>query len=178
MHKRLAEVVEFLDRTRTELMHGFESATPAQLAKKPGEKKWSVAEILDHLGIVETGIAGLAARLIARGKSEGVPIESSETSLLGTFDAFSFPNTRDPFEAPYFVAPRSDPDPDEVRENLRRSRENLLAALATAEGMDLSKLSYRHAILGPLDLYQWVMFVGQHEARHSAQIKRTLQEIR
>ena len=178
MHKRLAEIVEFLDRTRVDLKHSFESATRDQLARKPGLGRWSVAEVLDHLGIVEAGIAGLAARLIARGKSEAVPMESSEASLLGTFDAFSFPNTRDPFEAPYFVAPRSDPDPDEVRENLRRSREDLNSALESANGMNLSKLSYKHAILGPLDLYQWAMFVGQHEARHTAQIQRTLKEIR
>lgn len=178
MHKLLAEIVEFLDRTRADLTRSFEGATPEQLSKKPAEGKWSAAQILDHLGIVESGIAGMTSRLIARGRSEGIPMETSETSLLGTFDAFSFPHTRDPFEAPYFVAPRPNPDPDEVRENLSRSREDLLAALESADGMSLSKLSYKHAILGTLDLYQWAMFVGQHEARHTKQIQRTLQETR
>lgn len=176
MQKRLAEIVEFLDRTRADLLDSFEGATAPQLERKPGEGRWSVAEILDHLGIVEAGVAGMTDRLIARGRSEKIPKETSETSLLGTFDAFSFPNTRDPFPAPYFVEPRADPDPDQVRVNLRHSREDLLAALEAADGMDLSKLTYTHAILGRLDLYQWTMFIGQHEARHTAQIKRTLQE--
>ncbi|MDQ6717206.1 MAG: DinB family protein [Gemmatimonadota bacterium] len=177
MHTRLAEIVGFLGRTRVDLDNSFAGATRDQLAKKPSPSKWSVAEILDHLGIVEAGIAGLIAKLVGRGKAEGIPREASETSLLGTFDAFSFPNTRHAFDAPARVAPRAGPDPDEVRDNLRRSREELRAALQSADGMDLSKLSYNHVILGPLDLYQWAMFVGQHEARHTAQIKRTLKEI-
>jgi hypothetical protein len=26
-------------------------------------------------------------------------------------------------------------------------------------------------VLGPLNLYQWVLFVGQHEARHAGQLQ-------
>lgn len=34
-----------------------------------------------------------------------------------------------------------------------------------------------HPLLGELDLYQWLIFVGQHEGRHKKQIERTLKSI-
>ncbi|MEA2712972.1 MAG: hypothetical protein QOK27_933, partial [Gemmatimonadales bacterium] len=34
----------------------------------------------------------------------------------------------------------------------------------------LGGLTFSHPLLGSLDLYQWILFVGQHEARHAAQI--------
>jgi hypothetical protein len=178
MHKRLAEITDFLDRTRSGLMKSVEGATRDQMARKAKNGGWSVAEILDHLGIVEAMVAKLIAKSIARGKTEGVGKETSEESLIGTFDAFSFPNTKEPFQAPGLSIPRSDPDPDEVLANLASSREALRAALESADGMDLGSIQRDHLILGPLNLYQWALFIGQHEARHTSQITRTLKEIK
>jgi hypothetical protein len=30
---------------------------------------------------------------------------------------------------------------------------------------------YPHPLVGMLNLYQWILFVGQHEGRHSEQIR-------
>ena len=50
------------------------------------------------------------------------------------------------------------------------SRVNL-AAIARGDGLALSQVEHPHPIFGPLNLYQWVAFVGAHEARHAAQIR-------
>jgi hypothetical protein len=54
---------------------------------------------------------------------------------------------------------------------LAESRRELLSALDLADGLALGQISFPHPLIGPLDLYQWVLFVGQHEARHAAQIE-------
>ena len=59
-------------------------------------------------------------------------------------------------------------------EALRRTREDLRAAIRAANGLALSEIRYRHPLLGDLDVYQWILSVGQHEARHVVQIDRTL----
>ena len=46
----------------------------------------------------------------------------------------------------------------------------LRAALADADGLALGMITHVHPVLGEIDLYQWILFVGQHEARHVAQI--------
>jgi hypothetical protein len=32
-------------------------------------------------------------------------------------------------------------------------------------------MTRKHPVLGPIDLYQWILFVAVHEARHTAQIR-------
>jgi hypothetical protein len=31
-------------------------------------------------------------------------------------------------------------------------------------------MTYAHVLLGQLTLYEWLLFLGQHEGRHAAQI--------
>ena len=48
------------------------------------------------------------------------------------------------------------------------------AAVATADGLALGNIKHNHPLLGELDLYEWLVFLGEHEARHKKQIERTL----
>jgi hypothetical protein len=50
-------------------------------------------------------------------------------------------------------------------------------AVVSASGLSLGEIKHTHPILGELDLYQWLIFVGQHEGRHKKQIERTLKSI-
>ncbi len=47
----------------------------------------------------------------------------------------------------------------------------------TADGLSLGEIKHTHPVLGELDLYQWLIFLGQHESRHKKQIERTLNSI-
>jgi hypothetical protein len=38
------------------------------------------------------------------------------------------------------------------------------------DGLALGALRWAHPALGELDLYQYILFIGQHEARHARQI--------
>lgn len=72
---------------------------------------------------------------------------------------------------------RAAPDGWSVAEILESSREALRAAAVSASGLSLGEIKHTHPILGELDLYQWLIFVGQHEGRHKKQIERTLKSI-
>jgi hypothetical protein len=54
-----------------------------------------------------------------------------------------------------------------------------LFAKALAEGLpvdgrDLTRLSAPHPIFGPINGYEWVLFIGQHEERHLGQLRDTV----
>ena len=53
---------------------------------------------------------------------------------------------------------------------LAESRAALRAAFAAADGLALGSIRSAHPRLGEIDLYQWIMFIGQHEARHTMQV--------
>ena len=53
----------------------------------------------------------------------------------------------------------------------KEARRELEATVLEVEGLPLGGIIRPHPALGPLNFYQWVEFVGWHEARHTAQIR-------
>lgn len=51
-----------------------------------------------------------------------------------------------------------------------QSRQEIKRALQASETAMVDVATFPHALLGPLTFYQWVLFVGQHERRHAAQL--------
>ena len=80
-------------------------------------------------------------------------------------------------QSPEGVRPGAEVDHREALAGLETSREALRAAASAANGLALGEIKHTHPILGELDLYEWLIFLGQHEERHRKQIERTLQSI-
>jgi hypothetical protein len=67
---------------------------------------------------------------------------------------------------------RSSPDSSSVAEVLEH-----LALIENRVLQPLGELTQKHPVLGTLNLYQWVLFVAAHEARHTAQIREIVQAV-
>lgn len=177
MHARLAETMTFVEEKRRELLQSFEGVEGDRLCRKADSEGWSVAEILEHLRIVESGIARLITKRVGQAREAGLGEEKSTSSVMPAFEPIQTALDRGKMQAPVSVQPRVDVDISEVLEGLNSSREALRAAAVSASGLSLGEIRHTHPILGELDLYQWLIFVGQHEGRHKKQIERTLQSI-
>jgi hypothetical protein len=59
---------------------------------------------------------------------------------------------------------------------LEASRAALRAALLDGDGLALGERTQPHPFMGPLNLYQWALFVGGHEARHGRQLQDLARE--
>jgi hypothetical protein len=166
---------ELVDRLRTDresLRQAVENLSEAQLDLKPGESEWSISDIVHHLALAEEATLKLASRLLAEAESRGVPEDPDpQGSVLDVLDPLRV-NLAKRAKAPERVTPRSAVP---VADSLRRldiSRERLLARIQELARYDLALLSFPHPLLGQLNLYQWLLLVGDHEERHAAQIKR------
>ena len=177
MQARLAEAMDYVEANRKELLQSFAGVPADRLSRKPTDGAWSVAEILDHLGIVESGVARLIAKRAGKAREAGLGQEKSTESVLPSFDQHRARLDAMKMEAPTTVLPRSDADLNEALEGLKTSRESLRAAALAADGLSLGEIKHTHPFLGDLDLYQWLIFLGQHETRHKKQIERTLNSI-
>ena len=177
MHQRLAEVMNFVEQKRRELLKSFAGVEGELLSRRDGPLGWSVAEILDHLRMVESGVARVIAKRVGQAKEAGLGDENSTSSVMSSFDQHAAYLEGAVLKSPAMVQPRADVDVDDAIEGLAKSREALRAAVATADGLALGEIKHDHVVLGELDLYQWLIFLGQHEARHTKQIARTLKSI-
>lgn len=178
MHARLAETMDYVEQKRKELLQSFAGVPRDRLSRRPSGGGWSVAEVLDHLRMVESGIARLITKRADRAREAGLGDEKSTESVLASFDRHraKLDNTGK-MQSPETVQPRADADINEALAGLESSREALRAAALAASGLSLGEIKHTHPILGELDLYQWLIFVGQHEGRHKKQIERTLNSI-
>lgn len=174
MHPRLAEVMRYVELKREELLRSVDGVSPHRLAGRVSEETWSAAEILEHLRLVELSVAKVITVRAEEARMRGVGQESSETSVLGTIDHFGIAEGATPMIVPSIVRPEKNPDAGAALAGLATSRAALRAAVDSANGLALGEVKQVHRALGDLDLYQWIVFLGQHEARHTRQIERTL----
>ena len=177
MHARLAETMTFVEEKRRELLQSFEGVDGDRLCGRAAPDRWSVAEILEHLRMVESGVARLITKRVGQAKEAGLGEEKSIAPVLPSFDRYSAILEKAVMQSPATVQPRADIDISDALEGLESSREALRAAVVSATGLSLGEIKHTHQILGELDLYQWLIFVGHHEGRHKKQIERTLKSI-
>ena len=170
MHQRLTEIVHYLNETRSALFDAFAAIPESQREERPADGSWTPAEVIDHLAIVEGGIARLVAKRAASAAAKGIGADPETTSLLTSLDRFGVARPTRKLDAPEMVRPRAGVSAAAATDAIRRSRQTLQEAIQSAEGVDLSQLKAQHASLGEIDLYQWLLFVAQHESRHTLQL--------
>jgi hypothetical protein len=178
VHDRLTEIMDFVEQRRKELLTSFEGVSHERLRQRAAPDRWSVAEVVEHLRLVESGVARIVAKRAGQAREAGLRKEDSRESVMSSFDRHAAYLESAVLESPLPVRPRADVDIDEALQGLENSREALRAAVNSADGLALGEIKHPHPIVGELDLYQWLIFLGQHEGRHKKQIERTLNSIR
>ena len=171
MHPRIAELLEHLDRERAALRSSVD-AIPSELrARRPAPERWSVAEVLEHLGRVERGLTRLFVTRLEEARTRGLEPERETGPVLPTFDMARVRDRTRPVTARDASLPSGTLDASAAWSELEAARSALRAAVLAADGLALGEVVHPNPVLGPLNLYQWVAFVGAHEARHAAQIR-------
>jgi DinB superfamily len=171
MHRRSEEVLNYLDKTRTELRAAVDSVPAHVRNTKPSADQWSVAEVLDHVAIVHSRVAAAVSKWIAEAQAAGLGQETSTSSLLNTIPAERILDRSTKVQAPEAIRPRSDIDAEAAWTELEQAREKLRAAFLSGDGFALEQVIQLHPVLGPINMYQWTLFNGSHEARHALQIR-------
>lgn len=174
MHPRLQEITDDLARVRAELSLVVEATPEERLSRDPGGDQWSGVRLIEHLGKVEGSTTKMLEGLFARALAEGLPTDPVTSSLLHSLDHLRVIDRSRRIVAPERLVPSQSPDFAASWASLQKVRLRTLAAVATVDGYDISRLSAPHPIFGPIDGYQWVLFIGQHEERHLDQLREVL----
>jgi len=177
MHPRLTEIMIFVEEKRRELLDSVEGVPREKLVRRPSPNAWSVAENIEHLRMVESGIAQIIAKRVAQAREAGIGEEQATSSVMPSFARYGATLDSSILKTPERVEPKQNVDVVEALDGLISSREALRSAVAAADGVPLAEIKHTHPVVGELDLYQWLIFVGHHEARHHRQIERTLKSI-
>ena len=170
MNPRTASLFEHLDHHRANLRAAVDEVPPELRSQRPAPERWSVIELLEHLGLVERRLTYLFNQWVAEAREQGLG-PGEETHPTPPVNLEVVLNRNYQVTASESVRPRGELDEAAAWAALEEARRDLKATVLTCEGLPLSGIIRPHPALGPLNFCQWVEFVGWHEARHTAQIR-------
>jgi uncharacterized damage-inducible protein DinB len=177
VHPRFEELIRHLDRHRAELTQAVGIVPVDRVAERPGRDRWSVAEILEHLAIVERRLSIGLAREIATARRAGLGPETETTSVMDMLNLDRLLDRTNKLTSGEASQPTGIQKAEESLVALRDQRVEFKHALQEADGLALGQLSLPHPRFGQLNGYQWVLFAGAHEGRHAAQIREVVQQL-
>lgn len=174
MHPRTTELLQYIDEQAATLRAAFESVPAARRAVRSTPARWSPAEIVHHVVIVEGAVTGLLRGLIEQARAVGP--DRDESSILAILNPRRFALR----ERRIVTNARSEPhdtNAANVWTDFERTRHAFRDVIASGDGLALNDVSAPHPALGALTGYGWIAFAGAHAARHADQIREETSAI-
>lgn len=170
-HPRLNEVAGLLARHRADVIAAARAIPADAWSERVTADAWSPAEIMDHLRIVEHGTLRLLEKVIPEARAFGHPAEAETSSVVDAAFVAARLDRTTRIVAPARAMPTRAPDLETAIAALDAERTQLLAAMRAGDGLALGSIEWPHPAIGTLNLYQWLVFLAAHEARHAAQLR-------
>ena len=146
------------------------SIEPEKLDILPEGEKWSIANVIEHVSMVEEGIIKICAKLLAKAESASEAANGSiQTSDEFGLKALEIAKIK--LEAPDFVHPTCVPSVEESIRKFDENRQKLTALKASFEKFDSNGHRFPHPYLGNLSAGEWLILIGGHKLRHIKQIE-------
>jgi DinB superfamily len=129
--------------------------------------RWSVANCVEHVTVVEGNILRNIQKLL----QAPPPAEKPDTAGKDQMILERVPARATRVKGPAAAMPQGRwPNFDELLREFEATRDRTHAFAATTEG-DLRAFAFPHPFLGPLDGYQWLLFLAAHCERHVRQME-------
>ena len=186
-YESIASIYAANEAVRRRLFARLENLNDVQQTFRPADDAWSIAEIMEHLSIIEKNMVQLMGMLLAKTESAAAAAnvgahDAGDASPAGgarPFQPFSMDALIDTVKDKKLTAP------EQMRPGGQISLADSLAALQATraaieslrprlEAADLSVAAYPHPFWGDLNLAQWLAFIGLHEGRHLKQVERLM----
>lgn len=171
MHPRMAELFTYLDQQHVTLVSTVATIPPSRVAEPPAPDRWSVAQVLEHLVLIEQNITKLLAKLLAEAKERGLGAETDASPVLPRIDTALMADRSHRVTSPGVFIPTTTRSADAILGDLDHARREFKQVVMMGDGLALGEIVYPHRVLGPLDMYAWIAFTGAHMGRHTDQIR-------
>ncbi|HEX8749259.1 MAG TPA: DinB family protein [Pyrinomonadaceae bacterium] len=177
IYNSLSEIFDSIDQTRARLrarLEEVEGARDGQESLRPSPDAWSVAEIAEHLAIIEERLSRLFPVMLSKAEAGGLQRDGDRPFQPVSVAHLVERSAREKYIAPETARPTGSVPIADSLARLERSREAIRALLPRLEMLDLTDVTYPHPAFGPMSAYQWLIFIGAHEDRHLRQIDSLL----
>jgi uncharacterized damage-inducible protein DinB len=139
------------------------------------DEKWSIAEIVEHVSIVDEGVSKICAKLLKGSETQRPP--GSGLKISENFRRHFSTINDVKLEAPERVQPTGNVVVADSLERIDRNRARLSELRPAFELYGGGQTSFPHPHFGDMSAVEWLILIGGHEARHTGQIRKLLQRL-
>ena len=159
-----AKAHDYLVATRDGVMQAVDKLSDSQWHFKLSCDDWSIAEVLEHMVLIEDRVHSIIGRMPDAPPPEPNRLDWQVEEIILT----QVPKRSTKVQAPRHVLPLQRWSPAESVALFLESRSRTLKLLADAPALRGHVIP--HPILGPWDGYQWILGASAHSARHTSQM--------
>jgi len=171
MPQELDSILSCMARAQTRLLSAADAVAAEEWKTQPSEGKWSAAELVAHLMMVERAVIAKADRVrqhppkrVSLLKRIHIPMALVESRWIRR-------------KSPMPVEPEMLGDKEVMLAELRGVRERSLAFLEETRNRNLAEYCWAHPALGTLNTYEWMQFIASHEVRHTKQMREIVADL-
>jgi DinB family protein len=169
MHPRTEELLNHLEENRAAL-HAAVDAVPSSLREtRPATDRWSVAEVLEHLGRVEEQLTRLLAAKLAEARLTGALGPERESGPIADSFGDLLLDRRRRIAAGDRVLPRAEMDATTALATLDKTRATLRDLVVSHDGLNLGAVSHPH----PATQNSWARSANSSSQQHAAVARST-----
>ena len=154
--------------TDKEFLAAIDGVSDAQWKWKPAPERWSVGETAEHIVLAEALLFGFVRRAMAAPPN---PAWEEQTKGKTELLVRMIPSRQGKAVAPEPIVPHEGLTRAQVKERFEKQRLDIVN-FASETGLALKEHTVVHPFptFGPLNAYQWLIYVPLHTIRHDQQI--------
>jgi DinB superfamily len=170
VYHNIADIFEMIEKADARFTASVSGLTEPQENFRPAPDRWTIAENVEHISIVNSGFLRLTYKLLKQAEADPKPaIADLELLLITMTDEGEVKPGK--LSAPEIVLPQGGVRVADAVAKNRSVIDEIFNLRSRLELVDLSEQTWRHSALGELNLYQWLLLLGEHEERHRLQIE-------
>jgi hypothetical protein len=163
----------YFDQTLNRVAEVTTELSNPQWKFKPAPDRWSIAEILEHMVMVQERVLGPILAQVAQAPAASAGRDCQEVDLIVLE---KFPDRSHKAKAPVAVEPSGQLSPPAALDRLSRNYERLSDYIESCDGLrervlEAPPLKFvTNGAFDTMDGYQWALAVAAHDRRHVQQI--------
>ena len=159
-----------LEKTREDFRRTAGGLSPAQLYYKPAPDRWSLAELFEHIIVVEGRVQDRMQKALQQPPTEPKTSVQDEAVVRLAADRSG------KLKAPEPVVPSGRWPADRLAQEFEAIRSRSIEFARTTDA-DLRRHGFLHPFFGELDCYQWLLLIPAHCQRHLLQAEEVMSDL-
>ncbi|MEJ7848144.1 MAG: DinB family protein [Pyrinomonadaceae bacterium] len=172
----IAEIYAGNEKIREKFNTSLAALTDEQTSALPDGEKWTVAQIAEHVSIVEENMARICSKLLKEAQAAGKTSDGT-TLISDNFRAKGAEVAEIKLEAPSIVHPAGGSAIVESIAKMDETAATFNDLRPLFDTCDCADFKFPHPYFGDLSAAEWLTLAGGHKVRHLKQIRNVLAKI-